>query len=135
MVAKRIALVVVLALIGAGCHWLDPRPGFGPNLTVHVGPPGAGGARVVDVTAPDVPDGTAAVTTVRLDGKQGALIATGTTLPLHFTFDVGQAGPGIHVFFVRSKVGDLKRRGLGVVASGMRLNQLQALGSHNSYHE
>ncbi len=134
MMARRIALVVVLAVIGAGCHWLDPRPGFGPNLTVHVGPPGAGGARAVDVTAPDVPAGTAAVTTVRIDGKQGALIASGTTLPLHFTFDVSQAGPGLHVFYARSKIGDLKRRGIGVVTGGMRLNQLQALGTHNSYH-
>jgi hypothetical protein len=134
MVAKRVALVVVLALIGAGCHWLDPRPGLGPNLTVHVGPPGALGVRAIDVSAADVADGTAAVTTVRLDGKHGALIATGTTLPLHFTFDVGQAGPGVHVFYVRSKVGDLERRGLGVVTGGIRLNQLQALGTHNSYH-
>ena len=135
MTVKRITVVVLLALIGAGCHWLDPRPGFGPALQVRVGPPGAGGARAVDVIAADLPDGTAAVTSVRLDTKHGPLVATGSTLPLHFTFDVSQAGPGPHIFFVRTRISSSEwRRGLAVFSGGIRLNQMQALGTHNSYH-
>ncbi len=132
---KRIAIVVVLAIVGTGCHWLRPQPGFGPNLAVTVSPPGARGARTVDVTAADLTAGTAAVTTVRLDGKHGALVATGTTLPLHFTFDVGAAGPGSHSFWAQTRVADLKRRGIGFYDGAMRVNQLQAIGSHNSYHQ
>ncbi len=104
-------------------------------LQVRVGPPGAGGARAVDVIAPDLPDGTAAVTSVRLDTKNGPLVATGTTLPLHFTFDVSQAGPGAHIFFVRTRISsEERRRGLAVFSGDIRLNQMQALGTHNSYH-
>ena len=131
---KRVAVVVLLTIVGAGCHWLRPQPGFGPNLQVRVSPPGAQGARVVDVIAADLPDGTPAKTTVRLDNKHGALVATGSTLPVHFTFDVGAAGSGLHSFWVQSRVGDLKRRGIGFFTGGIRLNQLQALGTHNSYH-
>lgn len=131
---RRVAVVVLLTIVGAGCHWLRPQPGFGPNLEVRVSPPGAQGARVVDVIAADLPDGTPAKTTVRLDNKHGALVATGSTLPVHFTFDVGAAGSGLHSFWVQSRVGDLKRRGIGFFTGGIRLNQLQALGTHNSYH-
>ena len=132
---KRISIVVLLAVVGAGCHWLRPQPGFGPNLSVVVSPPGAQGARTVDVTAADLPAGTAAVTTVRLDGRHGAIVATGATLPLHFTFDVGTAGPGSHSFWAQSRVADLKRRGIGFYDGALRVNQLQALGTHNSYHQ
>ena len=131
---KRVAIVVLLAMVGTGCHWLRPQPGFGPNLQVRVSPPGAQGARVVDVIAADLPDGTPAQTTVRLDGKHGVLVASGSTLPVHFTFDVGAAGSGPHSFWVQSQVGALKRRGVGFFSGGVRLNQLQALGTHNSYH-
>lgn len=131
---KRISIVVLLTMVGAGCHWLRPQPGFGPNLAVQVGPPGAQGARAVDVIAADLPDGTAAVTTVRLDGKRGPLVASGTTLPLHFTFDVGAAGKGLHSFWVQSRIADMKRRGIGYYTGGIRMNQMQALGTHNSYH-
>ncbi len=132
--AKRIALVVVLAMVGAGCQWLAPRPGFGPILEVRVSPPGAAGARTVTVSAADVAPDTQANTTVQLDGKDGPIIASGSRLPLTFTFDVGAAGPGTHSFWVRSRIGDEKRRGIGYFTGGIRLNQLQALGSHNSYH-
>ena len=135
MVAKRIALVVVLALIGAGCHWLDPRPGFGPNLTVHVGPPGAAGVRAVDVSARRCSrrhrgshDGAARRQARRVRSRPAPRCRC--TSPSTSARPV----PASHVFFVRSKVGDLKRRGLGVVTGGVRLNQLQALGTHNSYH-
>ena len=131
---RAVVLLALVALFGTGCRWLEPRPGFGPVLEVRMGPPGVGGERTVDVIAADLPDGTAARTTVRLGTKRGPLIATGTTLPLQFTFDVGQAGPGFHVLFVRTRVNNEHRRGLGVFTSGIRLNQLQAVGTHNSYH-
>ena len=54
---KRIAAVVVVALVGAGCHYLDPGPGLGPNLAVQVVPPGAGGAIPVAVSTPDLAGG------------------------------------------------------------------------------
>ena len=131
---KQVAIVVLLALVGAGCHWLRPQPGFGPNLVVTVSPPGAHGARAVDVIAPDLAAGTAAATTVRLDGKHGPIVATGSTLPLHFTFDVSAAGPGVHSWWAQTQLADLKRRGIGFFTGGIRLNQMQALGTHNSYH-
>lgn len=131
---KRIAVVAVLAMVGAGCQWLAPRPGYGPVLDVRVSPPGAQGARTVTVSAPDLPAGTAANTTVQLDSKAGPFVASSATLPFTFTFDVGTAGPGTHSFWVRSRIGDEKRRGIGYFTGGIRLNQIQALGSHNSYH-
>jgi hypothetical protein len=131
---KRIAAVVVLVLVATGCNFLKPRPGFGPNLQVHVAPPGAQGARAIDVVASDLPVGTPAATTVRLDAKKGPLIATGATLPLHFVFDASAAGPGIHFLFVESRLDREKRRGLGGIDGSIRLNQMQALGTHNSYH-
>ncbi len=132
---KRLVLVTLVAMIGAGCHWLDPRLGFGPHLVVHVGPPGAAGARTVDITAPGLADGTAAETRVYLDHPGGTVIATGTTLPMHFALDVNALGPRPHVLFVQSRVARHdKRRGLALVDGRVRVNQLQALGSHNSYH-
>jgi|GEM_PF-229677 hypothetical protein len=131
---KRVAVIVLLAIVGTGCHWLRPQPGFGPNLSVQVGPPVAQGARPISVIAADLADGIAATTTVRIDGKHGVLVATGTTLPLHFTLDMSTEGPGAHLLYVQTKVAGLKRRGIGVITGAMRLNQLQALGTHNSYH-
>jgi hypothetical protein len=132
---KRIAVVVVLVVIATGCNFLRPRPGFGPNLVVHVAPPGAQGSRAIDVVAPDLPAGTPAATTVRLDRKKGPLVATGATLPLHFTFDASAAGAGAHLLFVESRLDDEKRRGLGGIDGSLHVNQMQALGTHNSYHE
>lgn len=131
---KRVAIVLVIALVGAGCAWLKPRPWLGPVLAVHVGPPAAAGVLPVDITAGDLPDGTAATTTVRLDKRHGRVIATGSTLPLRFTVDPDDLGAGGHVFYVRSYVNGKERRGLGLYNGGMRLNQLQAVGTHNSYH-
>jgi hypothetical protein len=131
---KRVALVVLLVLVAASCRWLAPREGDGPLLGVHVSPPAAGGLRTVDITAPDLPDGVAAKTTVTLDSPKGPIVATGSTLPLRFTADPDELGPGGHVFYVRTRVDGVKRRGLGGYTGAMHLNQLQALGSHNSYH-
>ncbi|MGZ6952657.1 MAG: Ca2+-dependent phosphoinositide-specific phospholipase C [Acidimicrobiia bacterium] len=132
---KRVVLVTLVALVASGCHFLDPRPGFGPVLTVHVTPPGAGGARAVDVSASDLAHGTAVRTEVHLDARNGPVIASGTTLPLHFDLDVNALSPTLHVLYVKAKVKhDDRRRGLGIVDERVRLNQLQALGTHNSYH-
>ena len=131
---KRAVLVVVVVLVAAGCHWLE-KPGLGPRLNVVVGPPGAAGTRVVTVTATDLAAGAPARTKVRLDGPRGPVLATGTTLPLSFSLDGAAVGPGVHALFVQSKVDDVKRRGVSAWDNSLRLNQFQALGSHNSYHE
>lgn len=132
---KRIAIVAVLALVGAGCNWLAPQPGFGPNLTVRVGPPVAQGARSVDITAADLPVGTSAATTVWLDRPGGAVLATGSTLPLRFTLDMSTLGPNTHLLYVHSRISDHeKRNGLAQIDGRLRVNQIQALGTHNSYH-
>lgn len=130
---KRAVLVVVVVLVAAGCHWLQ-KPGLGPRLNVQVGPPGAAGARTVSVTSTDLATGAAARTKVHLDGPDGPIVARGTTLPLSFSLDVSAVGPGVHALFVQSKVDGVKRRGVGAWDDSLRLNQFQALGSHNSYH-
>jgi Phosphoinositide phospholipase C, Ca2+-dependent len=135
-VVKRVAIVVLLAVLGAGCHWLRTGHGYGPHLAVHVGPPGVRGVRPVDVTATDLPSGTPATTTVWQDHPGGHVLATGTTLPLHFDLDVSSVGPGLHSLYVQSRVSSHERRnGFAFLDDRMRVNQLQALGTHNSYHE
>jgi hypothetical protein len=131
---KRIAAVVVVALVGAGCHYLDPGPGLGPNLAVQVLPPGAGGAIPVAVSAPDLPDGTVADVAVHLNNENGQVIATAASLPFHFTYDTSTYGQGGKVLFFDAVVDGLHRHGLGVIVNAMRFNQAQALGTHNSYH-
>jgi len=130
---KRAAIVVLVALLATGCHWLN-RPGLGPQLTVTAGPPGAAGARPIDVTAADLAAGATASVVVHLDAPRGPIVAIGGSLPFHFTFDVSSAGPGIHGLFVQAKVDGVRRRGMTAMSNGIRLNQLQALGTHNSYH-
>jgi Phosphoinositide phospholipase C, Ca2+-dependent len=132
---KRISVLVLVALVATGCNFLKPREGFGPILQVRIAPPGAQGSRAVDIVAADLPAGTPAATTVRLDNKKGQLLATGATLPMHFTFDAGAAGPGAHFLFVEARLNTEKRRGIGGIDTSLRVNQLQALGTHNSYHE
>ncbi|MBK5289057.1 MAG: hypothetical protein JJE46_11380 [Acidimicrobiia bacterium] len=135
MMLKRIAVVAVLAIVGAGCHWLAPRPGYGPNLGVHVGPPGAQGVRALDITASDLPAGTQARTTVWRDHPGGRALASGTTLPLHVDLDMSAIGPGVHRLYVQSRIAHHeKRNGFAMLDGRLRVNQLQALGSHNSYH-
>jgi len=132
---KRISVLVLVALVVAGCGWLRPRPGLGPMLGVHVGPPGVHGVRPVDVTAGDLPGGTAATVTVWQDHPGGRPLATGTALPFHFDLDVSTLGPGLHALYVSSQISRHdSRRGLAIVDTRMRLNQMQALGTHNSYH-
>jgi hypothetical protein len=132
---KRIVVVVVIALVGAGCHYLDPGPGLGPNLAVRIAPPGAGGTNVVDVAAPDLPDGTAADLVVRLNSETGPVIASATSLPYRFTFDTSTYGKGLKALFFDAEVDGRHRHGLGVIPNAIRFNQVQALGTHNSYHE
>jgi len=132
---KRIAAVVVVALVSAGCHYLDPGPGLGPNLAVQVSPPGAGGAIPVAVSAPDLAGVTAADVAVHLNDPNGTVIATSASLPFQFTFDTSANGRGAKLLYVDATVGDLHRHGLGVLTNQIRLNQVQALGTHNSYHK
>lgn len=132
---KRLAIVVLLVLAAASCRWLEPRPGQGPALGVHVGPAGLHGTRIVDVTAPDLPAGTAATTVVMLDRPGGRVVASGTTLPMQFSANPDDLGAGGHLFFVQSRIDRRQvRHGLGGYSGAMALNQLQALGTHNSYH-
>jgi hypothetical protein len=64
------------------------------------------------------------------------VLATGTTLPLHFDLDVSALGPGLHALYVSSRISRHEsRHGLSFVDTRMRVNQMQALGTHNSYHE
>jgi len=136
---RKVALVAVLAVVAAGCALLPPSRGNGPGidagLVITVGPPLAAGARVVDVSAPRVPDGPATVK-VWVDGAHGAPVATGSALPFRFTLDVGVLGAGDHVLSARADLGGHHRVLLGarIVDDALRVNQLQALGSHNSYH-
>ena len=44
---KRISVLVLIALVAAGCNFLKPRDGFGPILQVRIAPPGAQGSRSV----------------------------------------------------------------------------------------
>jgi len=132
---KRLALVAVIAVLGAGCHYLDPGPGLGPNLGMHVGPPAAHGLMPVDVSASDLAPGTAADVVVHIGDANGEVIATGSALPFHFDFDPSAAGQGTKLLYVDATVGDLHRHGLALVNNGLRLNQMQALGTHNSYHK
>jgi len=135
---RKIALVVLLAMLGAGCALLPPSRGNGPGidagLVITVGPPQAAGARVVEVRAPRAPEGPATVK-VWVDGSHGAPVATGSALPFRFTLDVGALGAGDHVLSARADTGH-GRDLLGVrfVDDALRVNQLQALGTHNSYH-
>src|SRR4051812_45444252 len=132
---KRIAAVVVVALVSAGCHYLDPGPGLGPNLAVQVLPPGAGGAIPVAVSAPDLAGVSAADVAVHLNDPDGPVIATSASLPFQFNFDTSANGRGAKLLYVDAAIGDLHRHGLGVLTNQIRLNQVQALGTHNSYHK
>lgn len=127
------AVLVVLALGASACAYLKPGAGAF-QLEVRVGPPGAHADRVVEVSAPGLAPGTAATVEVRLDRPRHAPVATGAALPFAFTLPGDAAGPGAHVVFALARSGRDQRRGLGGFDNRPRLNQLQAVGTHNSYH-
>jgi Phosphoinositide phospholipase C, Ca2+-dependent len=131
-VSKRsIAVVTVLvALFGAACTHFRPAAVSLGDFHVSVGPPGPGGARIVDVTARDGGPGSV---TVRLDRSSGPSLAAGA-LPLRFTLAGEQAGPGVHRIVATGRAAGRPRLGVAFFSNDLRLNQLQVVGSHNSYH-
>ncbi len=134
VVLKRAVLAVVVVLVAASCHHFPPADGpHGPGLVITVSPPHAGGSRVVQVTAPRLRDESAVPVSVWLDHSRKAPIERGT-LPLTFVLDGSLAGPGPHRLAAFAH-GDWKsRQGEQWFSGDLRLNQLQALGTHNSYH-
>lgn len=130
---RRAALVAVLVLLAGACRWPGPHPGGGVQASVTVAAPGVAGARGVDVTVAQLADGTAATVELRVDRPAGAPVATATAVPAHF--EIPDPGPGHHLVFASVRAGRLRAFGLALVANRLRLNQLQALGTHNSYHQ
>lgn len=98
-----------------------------------VGVVGAYGDRVVTVTAPQPPATGTLSASVWMDKTEGAPIATGA-LPLTFTLHDTGTGPGVHSLIAVSPDQDGPRYGIAFLNTELRLNQIQALGSHNSYH-
>ena len=130
---RRAFVVAVLLVLAAACRWPGPHPGDGTRAVVTVGAPGSAGARPVDVSLPEVTDGTPATVELRLDRPVGSPLATATSVPAHFV--LADPGPGHHLVFVSVRADHLRAFGLALLANGLRLNQLQALGTHNSYHQ
>jgi hypothetical protein len=112
---------------------------FGPGnqperaLIVTVSPPGVGGAHVVDVAA--AAPGASVTTKVFLDSGNSTPVASGV-LPLHFTLpgSAGGAGTDLHSLIATTSPEDPFRAGIGYFTNALRLNQVQVLGTHNSYH-
>jgi hypothetical protein len=133
-VIRRLILAAVVVVVAAACtHW-PARPGHpGAGLQVTVGIPGAGGDRTVEVTGPARPDGAPVRVGVWLDRVWGPPVARGE-LPLRFSLDADSVRPGHHRLIAWSRTGKGVRRGDAWFSSALRLNQVQALGTHNSYH-
>ncbi len=130
---RRVAIAVVMVLVAASCAHLR---GGGPGnvgLVVTIGVPGPGGDRIVDVTAPRPPTGHAISASVWLDKPAGRPLASGV-LPLRFTLRGADARPGLHGLVAVSRDRSVVRYGVGVFSGDLRLNQMQVLGTHNSYH-
>jgi hypothetical protein len=130
---RRVAIAVVVVLVAASCAHLR---GGGPGdagLVVTVGVVGAGGDRVVTVTAPQPPATGTLTASVWMDKTEGAPIASGV-LPLTFTLDGDTTPKGVHSLIATSTSPDGPRYGIAFFSTELRLNQVQALGSHNSYH-
>jgi hypothetical protein len=135
-VVQRVVLAVVVVLVAASCTQLRPSHGHDhgdQGLFVTVGPPGAGGARVVEVTAPRLRDESSARVTVWLDREWKVPVARGE-LPLRFTLAADDVKPGPHRLVALARVRSHSRKAVTWFSGDLRLNQLQALGSHNSYH-
>ena len=77
---RRVAIVVAVVLLAAACQPFGPGHEPGRALNVHVGPPGVGGARVVDVTAANSAPGT---TRVFLDHVGGTPVGPVAPAALH----------------------------------------------------
>jgi hypothetical protein len=130
-VRKRaiVVVAVLVALVGAGCSHFRPAAFSVGDFRVSVGPPGPGGARPVEVAGRD---GTGSAT-VWLDRRSGEPLASGA-LPLRFTLAGDRAGPGVHRLIATGRSANRPRFGIAFFSNDLRLNQIQALGSHNSFH-
>ncbi|MSO37105.1 MAG: hypothetical protein EXQ69_02515 [Acidimicrobiia bacterium] len=84
--------------------------------------------------APGFPDGTATSVEVRLDDPRSEPVATGAQLPFTFTISGDAVGNGTHLIYAVARVDGKARRGLSGFDNRPRLNQLQSVGTHNSYH-
>ncbi len=134
---RRPARVAGVLLVGAavavtGC--LPLRWARDQRVEVVVGPPRAGGARVVEVRADRLGD-TTATFEVRLDRVVGSpLVSVTSRSPARITLSGEVIPPGRHVLVATVRAGHRRRHGTAVLDTALRLNQLQGLGSHNSYH-
>ena len=130
---RRTAIAVVMVLLATACTQIRGGGPGNEGLVVTVGVAGAGGDRVVTVTAPRPPVSGGPTVSVWLDKTQGAPIAQGTA-PLTFTLDGDATTRGIHTLIATSSGPDSPRYGIAYFNTDLRLNQLQVLGTHNSYH-
>jgi len=129
-----VVAVVAIALFASGCAFLRPIPGATGPARVVVGPPGAAGARVVEVSVPGLAPGTPAEVKLRVDRLVGPVVAEGTGVPASIVLPGAALGPGEHKVFATVRIGRRAAIGAASVSGSLRLNQAQALGSHNSYH-
>jgi hypothetical protein len=125
-----VVVAVVIGLVAAGCSHFRPGALSLGEFQVSIGPPGPGGARGVEVTARS---GATGSVRVWLDRPSGTPLATGT-VPLRFTLPGDRGGPGPHQLIVTGTGPGRPRLGLAFFSNDLRLNQVQAVGSHNSYH-
>jgi Phosphoinositide phospholipase C, Ca2+-dependent len=125
--------VVVLVLLASACTQMRGGGPGNEGLLVTVGVAGLGGDRVVTVTAPRPPASGSVDVSVWLDKTAGAPIASGPA-PLTFTLDGDTTPRGIHELIATSSGPDSARYGIAYFNTDLRLNQVQALGTHNSYH-
>ncbi|MGZ8762831.1 MAG: Ca2+-dependent phosphoinositide-specific phospholipase C, partial [Acidimicrobiia bacterium] len=129
-----VVAVLAIAVFASGCAFLRPIPGTSGLARVVVGPPGAGGARVVDVSVPGLAPGTPAEVTIRVDRPVGPATAAATQVPATIELPGAALAPGQHTVWATVRVGKRFAIGATRVSGALRLNQVLALGSHNSYH-
>ncbi len=125
---------LVVALVASGCVFFNPMPGASGPATIVVGPPGAGGGRVVEVSVPGVAPGTPADVRLWVDDFAGAAAATGTQLPASIVLPGAALGSGPHTLIATVNGGSTGAITSVRVSGSLRLNQVQALGTHNSFH-
>ena len=127
-----IAGAIVLAVGLTGC--LPGHRPLGLPVTVTVGPPGTGGDRPVVVRADWLGERTGTFE-LRLDTPTGVPLArVAGTSPARLILPGARTPPGPHRVVATVRAGTRRGHGSAPLAGGLRLNQLQALGTHNSYH-
>jgi hypothetical protein len=132
---STVVVVLAVALAASGCQFLRrPIPGTSGFATVGVSPPGAAGARTVSVSVDGLASGTKGTVTVRVDAVDGKPAAVAKSVPAQLVVPGSSIGPGDHTLFVKVKVDKRFAVGVAKVSGSLRINQLQVVGSHNSYH-